>query len=228
MRAEAIARGLGGRRCSSGWVARCPAHHDRTPSLSIREIDGKVLVHCQAGCPQDAVLHVLAARGLWRGSNERSAAPRLQRQDETARDGARHAKAALCMWQSSRCATGTAVETYLASRGLMGPIPAALRFHPGLPHPSGHTAPAMVALVTGGVDGRPVAVHRTFLRPDGSGKADLDPVKMCLGPVAGGAVRLAECKEHLAIAEGIETAPQFNSRLGCRPGLRSAPADFAA
>ena len=41
------------------WLARCPAHADRNPSLSIRELgDGRVLVHCFAGC---AVQDVLAA-----------------------------------------------------------------------------------------------------------------------------------------------------------------------
>lgn len=33
------------------WTACCPAHEDRHPSLSIRELrDGRVLVHCFAGC----------------------------------------------------------------------------------------------------------------------------------------------------------------------------------
>lgn len=39
------------------WIARCPAHKDRTASLSIRELgDGRVLCHCFAGCEVDAVL----------------------------------------------------------------------------------------------------------------------------------------------------------------------------
>ena len=37
MTAEAIAKALGGRKASGGWTARCPAHDDRTPSLSIRD-----------------------------------------------------------------------------------------------------------------------------------------------------------------------------------------------
>lgn len=33
------------------WLARCPAHEDRSPSLSIRELDdGRTFVHCFAGC----------------------------------------------------------------------------------------------------------------------------------------------------------------------------------
>jgi hypothetical protein len=44
------------------WLARCPAHDDRQPSLSIRELpDGLVLVHDFAGC---AVQDVLSAVGL--------------------------------------------------------------------------------------------------------------------------------------------------------------------
>lgn len=38
------------------WIARCPAHGDRTPSLSVREAEsGAVLVCCHAGCPVEAV-----------------------------------------------------------------------------------------------------------------------------------------------------------------------------
>jgi hypothetical protein len=33
------------------WIARCPAHADKSPSLSIRELpDGTVLLRCFAGC----------------------------------------------------------------------------------------------------------------------------------------------------------------------------------
>lgn len=44
------------------WIARCPAHDDRAPSLSVRELDdGRVLLHCFAGCP---TADVVAAVGL--------------------------------------------------------------------------------------------------------------------------------------------------------------------
>src|SRR5439155_23533617 len=44
------------------WIARCPAHDDRGPSLSVREVeDGRVLFHCFAGC--DAY-EVLSAAGI--------------------------------------------------------------------------------------------------------------------------------------------------------------------
>jgi len=39
------------------WIARCPAHDDRTPSLAIRELeDGRILLHCFAGCGAAEVL----------------------------------------------------------------------------------------------------------------------------------------------------------------------------
>ena len=47
---------------SGRWIARCPAHQDRSPSLSIRETaDGRVLLHDFGGCPTG---DVLAALGL--------------------------------------------------------------------------------------------------------------------------------------------------------------------
>ena len=42
------------------WSARCPAHGDKTPSLSIRELDdGRILLHCFAGCDIEAVTAAL-------------------------------------------------------------------------------------------------------------------------------------------------------------------------
>ncbi len=48
----------GVRRTGPGrWSAVCPAHPDRRPSLSIRELDDfRLLVHCHAGCSVDAVV----------------------------------------------------------------------------------------------------------------------------------------------------------------------------
>ncbi len=44
------------------WLACCPAHEDKTASLSIRELDdGRVLVHCFAGC---SVHEIIGAVGL--------------------------------------------------------------------------------------------------------------------------------------------------------------------
>jgi hypothetical protein len=44
----------------SRWVACCPSHHDRTPSLAIRAVDdGRVLLHCFGGCDIEAITGAL-------------------------------------------------------------------------------------------------------------------------------------------------------------------------
>ena len=66
--AEAIVRFQGQRR-GDGWMAHCPAHEDKQPSLSIAERDeGRILLHCHAGCTFDAV------PGRW-DSPSRTSAP---------------------------------------------------------------------------------------------------------------------------------------------------------
>src|SRR5207249_2687145 len=52
---------LNARRTGAGrWQAKCPAHPDHNPSLSIAEgRDGRTLVRCWAGCAPDAVLAAL-------------------------------------------------------------------------------------------------------------------------------------------------------------------------
>jgi len=207
--AEAIAKALGGHKTGHDWMARCPAHDDREPSLSIRGAnDGKVLVRCHAGCDQARVIEALRARGLWWNSElGRLAGParRTVAGDRKEHGDARRTKAALEIWRVSRPAKGTPVEACLRSRGLNLPCPSTLRFHANLKHPSGGFWPAMIALVTRGSDGEPLAIHRTFLARDRAGKAPVDPMKMMLGPCRGGAVRLAEPGDGLMVGEGIET-----------------------
>jgi len=60
--AEICGRLKGVRRSRDGWTALCPAHTDRTPSLCIREIDGKILLRCHAGCTAEAVCDALGIR----------------------------------------------------------------------------------------------------------------------------------------------------------------------
>ena len=60
MTAEDIAKVLGGRRAGASWLARCPAHNDREPGLSIRQAeDDTVLVRWDAGCEQARVITAL-------------------------------------------------------------------------------------------------------------------------------------------------------------------------
>jgi hypothetical protein len=210
MTAQALARTLGGRKTGSSWMARCPAHDDREPSLAISVArDGKTLVRCHAGCDQRDVIAALRARGVW-DADERRPIRFFRKPDrlsppELDSDAARRPEAALAIWRGSQSAEGTLVETYLRSRGLTIPIASSIRFHARLKHPSGAVWPAMVVLVTHGADGKPIGIHRTFLARDGSAKAPVDPAKMMLGLCRGGAVRLGEAGAALMVGEGIET-----------------------
>lgn len=200
MIAENLARALGGRRTGSVWMARCPVHDDREPSLAIQDAkDGKLLVHCHAGCDQRQVVATLRSRGLW-PNNKRFArhAPRIVANDCSKPDETNRTNVALAIWQAATRADHTLVETYLVGRGLRLPPPATLRFHAGLKHQSNGVWPAMIALVTG-ANGMPLAIHRTFLSRDGTTKAPVDP--WCRG----GAVWLAEPSDVLMVGEGIET-----------------------
>jgi hypothetical protein len=85
MTAEHIAQVLRGRRRGNRYMVPCPAHDDRSPSLSISERDGRVLVHCFAGCSQADVIAALRSRGLW---PERDPIP-LSRADRAHRARAR-------------------------------------------------------------------------------------------------------------------------------------------
>lgn len=59
---DVLTRFPGAKRSGAGWQARCPAHEDRTPSLTISEgDDGRTLVHCHAGCTAE---DIVAAVGL--------------------------------------------------------------------------------------------------------------------------------------------------------------------
>ena len=209
--ADAIAKALGGRKAGTGWIARCPAHDDHNPSLSLStEQDGKVLLRCHAGCGQAQVIDALRARGLWENGRRHSGRRRGIKSDQqtsapSERDDTDRIEYALRIWRAAVPASNTLAETYLQSRGLRLPLAPTLRFHSGLKHPSGGIWPTMVALVSRGPDDAPLAVHRTFLTRDGSSKAPVDPQKMMLGSCRGGAVRLTTPTDLLMVGEGIET-----------------------
>jgi putative DNA primase/helicase len=209
MTAETIARALGWHRAGATWMARCPVHEDRSPSLSISaSTDGKVLVRCHAGCDQRDLIVALQERGLWQTTGRLLGIARKTRRriaEEPDAEALQRSAAALAIWQASHTVEHTPVITYLRSRGLDLPASPSLRFHADLKHPSGGVWPAMVALVTSGTDGTPIAIHRTFLARDGAGKAPVDPPKMMFGPCRGGAVRLADPSDVLMVGEGIET-----------------------
>jgi hypothetical protein len=114
---------------------------------------------------------------------------------------------------ASRPAKGTPAKAFLTGRGLDLPDNTPLLFNPDVWHwPSKQSLPAMVAPIVpinAPDNSAPQGAHLTFLRPDGSDKAKVDPARLYSGPKSGGVVKLTPDEDittGLAIAEGIETA----------------------
>jgi hypothetical protein len=207
--ARAVTAALGGKWHGSYGLAFCPAHHNTvTPALSVGTgREGQLLLNCMAGCAFADVAAALRDRGL----SEPDGLPRRDyKAEQNAADEKRTLQAKLVARETIPI-IGTIAETYLRGRGITCPLPVgALRFHPACWHPTGKRLPAMVARVLGS---DAYAVHRTFLKPDGSGKADVEPAKAMLGRCSGGAVRLTDAEGPLVVVEGIETALSLASDL---------------
>src|SRR5690606_27776906 len=185
-----------------------------------------LLTYCFAGC---SFAEVMAALRRKRIVMERvdDAFPRpleRERKREAERqEGERKAKQARVIWNEAHAIHGTPAETYLrASRHITASLPDSLRYHLECWHgPTARRLPAMIARVDGG---DLLAIHRTYLRPDGTGKADLSKgtEKLMLGACGGGHVELARAAGPLVVAEGIETA------LSLASGLLAGPATLWA
>jgi hypothetical protein len=200
------------------FVGLCPFHRERTPSFTVA--DDKQFFHC-FGCGAHGDVFSFVARihnvdfraavekvaaGLGSGI---SAAPLPAAGLNTGRhseDEERNRRLAWRLWSAALEPRGTPVERYLNHRGLELPPTSVLRWAPQCwNRETGRELPAMLARADS-ADGNFAAVHRTWLLPDGSGKAALREPKWSLGPTKGAAVRLAPLGPVLAVAEGIETA----------------------
>jgi hypothetical protein len=194
-------------RSGRRWRGACPACGYADAFVLA---DGRIgpIGWCASCCDKDAIARVLR-------SPHRAATPRPQ-EEKDARDAQARLGRAERLWAACVALPGTTAATYLRARGVdhLGTC-LEFRFHPNCPHPTGTTErpvrlPALIAAVRN-VDGKFIGVHRTYLRTDGTGKADIEPPKASLGPVRGGAVRLAPIEHvltagELVVGEGIETS----------------------
>ena len=188
----------------------CPVHDNRnTPALSLADgEDGKLLVHCFAGCEGADILRELNRRGLGDADIAVTTPPKPDRRK------AGHRDYALSLWREAYPVCDTVVERYLRGRGIRPPFPASLRYHPSLLHaPSRTHHPAMIGLVTTGTANEATGIHRTYLTPSAR-KASVMPCKMMLGDCGGGAVRLVDDGDGpVVICEGIETGLSLRDAL---------------
>jgi hypothetical protein len=217
MTAQEIAVALGGGYAqqlpNGSYLTRCPVpshgkgRGDHSPSLSLRDGDHDLLVHCFAGCDPldilDAIFDVIRDKG---GEvDQPSAAPAPEDSDKYKRQ--QHEKARW-LWRQRRPIAGTIAERYLREvRGITCALPATLGF---LPARKSEHHPAMIAaFALADETPRPVvAVHLTLLKPDGSGKAEIEKPKIMVGSPKGLPIVVALPNDllGLAICEGIEDA----------------------
>ncbi|WP_421837537.1 DUF7146 domain-containing protein [Novosphingobium sp.] len=211
VRARQIVADLGGTWSRCRGMCRCPAHDDRTPSLSVTLGSRAILFHCFAGCTNDAVLAALAQRGvkpsaLFDGRAEvvRTAPPEAVPTESIQR-----------LWRDATCLVDSPAERYLAGRGISVGSPD-LRYHPRTPlGPKGAVRflPALLAAVRS--DLGVIALHRTFLEFKTFTVARFDCPKRALGALGRGAVRLHGPRGgKLGLAEGIETALSARELFG--------------
>lgn len=171
----------------------CPAHSDRTPSLSIRQGNRGILVTCFAGCHREDILRELR---------------RVPIRDHFAYTDVPVTVSgnAIRLWDEGISLDGTLAERYLASRYLT-PITDDLRFHPRCPYrPKPWTTfhPALLVAVREGR--RLTAVQRIFLDPTTAHYR----MKLMLGRPASGAWQGGgRGSAILVLAEGFETARAF-------------------
>ncbi len=207
--AMTIAQSLRLRRSGNLFTGRCPACGYRGAFTVGGGRDGRPLVRCHACRDQDAVLDALRTIGLWSGRSEGHRMPRqaspVAAGESCAKREAGAAAVVKGLWRASEALPGTMAERYLRARGLDLAPPDDLRFLPQHRHrPTGTDWPVMLAAVRNAA-GQLVGLHRTYLEQDGTGKAPIAPAKMSLGPIGGGAVRLAPAGPHLVVGEGIES-----------------------
>lgn len=114
---------------------------------------------------------------------------------------------ARAFWDECRPISGVAQDYLQFRRCVIPPSDSDLRWHPRVKHGLGdYFGPALVALVTDALSGKPMSLHRTWVAS--TGKANVSPARLLLVGHAtkGGVIRLwQDVGAGMAIGEGIET-----------------------
>ena len=129
--------------------------------------------------------------------------------------GKTNTEEALGIWNKAEPIKGTETEAYLNHRGITDFNFNDVRHHPKAKHyPSNQEFPMMVVAVRKWPNNDLIGIQRTYLMPDGGGKAPVEDPKKSLGKIAGGAVQLHEPAELLVVAEGVENALSVHQATG--------------
>ena len=193
--------------------------------FSMSEKSGKTLVYCHAGgCNHTEIFGAIRKVTsnqvpLYNAAISATPAKSLQRayleNNQPAIDCDKKVEYIQNLWSKAVDPKKTLIEKYLLKRGITIPIPPSIKFLAECGHsPSGDSFPVMVAKATNGINDEPLALHRTYLKSDGSGKADVNPNKMILGQVNGLGIYLAPLDKVMAVTEGIENALTIYQETG--------------
>jgi putative DNA primase/helicase len=215
MPAADLIAALGGNPHSG--MCLCPAHEDATPSLKVSEQNGKVLVHCFAGCPQETVISRLKELGLWNKTASMAKPTAKSEYVNPEQEAYEKFRRALSILRAAGNDPVGSPAAYLKGRGIEL-IPPSLTFMPParaaklqdkIPSLK-HTA-AMVAPIIGakGLQGALV----TYLTRDGTKnlKENKKNIRHTYGALKGGYIQLGTIDPNkppkkLFVGEGIETA----------------------
>ena len=143
------------------------------------------------------------------------------------------AEAARRLWAIAKPIAGTLAEAYLRNRGIIHLTSCeALRFHPRCwyrpdEHAPTETWPAMIAAVTD-LPGAITGVHRTWIAPDGLGKAPIDTPRRAMGDLLGHAVRFGRAVDVMIVGEGLETVLSLRQVMPLLPAAAALSANHLA
>lgn len=249
-----------GRKSGHYWIAKNPTREDRRAGSFWIKISGgepgcwrdeatgdkgdifRLIQYIRGGDFKDALDFARGFLGIaemppekWRERAQADQAALKKKREEEAAQLWRDRRRAKATWLNAEGLAGSLGARYLASRGIyladLPRTPRAVRFSPSQKHmESGQHFPALVSAMTG-PDGGFYAIHRTFIAPDGGGKAPVQPVRKMWPQYLGAAIHLWRGEtglppreaaaqglwDVLAICEGIEDG--LSLALAC-PELR--------
>ena len=227
MSLNAIVAALGGDLYARGLRANIPAPghsaHDR--SVSLRLVDGRVLVHAFNGADWREILDDLRARNLIDDLN-RPTGSGLSVGSRPGRPEPSHHEridAARRLWEEGRAIAGSLSETHVRLRYVRRDLPGsqALRHHPAAPISAyRRRSPRRTALLAGirNAVGELTAVEITYLDPNGQRTRRLRLPRKTIGVIhPSSAVRLDPLEADLLVGEGVFSVLSASERFG-RPG----------